>query len=77
MVKIFGGKVGSPEQILKLMKKMCEEHNKPIALSFFAERRYIEEFKSINTFPLFNDSVESVRALRMLRDYWQGREKVS
>jgi acyl-CoA synthetase (NDP forming) len=77
MVEIFGGKVGSPEQILKLMKKMCEEHNKPIALSFFAERRYIEEFKSINTFPLFNDSVESVRALRMLRDYWQGREKVS
>ena len=73
MVKIFGGEVGSPEQMLKLMKKMCEEHNKPIALSFFAERRYIEEFKSINTFPVFNDSVESVRALRMLRDYWQGR----
>jgi acyl-CoA synthetase (NDP forming) len=71
MAKIFGRGVGSPEQILKLMKKMCEESNKPIALSFFAERRYIEEFKSINTFPVFNDSVESVRALGMLRDYWQ------
>ncbi len=73
MVKLFGGKVGSPEQMLNLMKKMCEEHKKPIALSFFAERRYIDEFKSVNTFPVFNDSVESVRALRMLRDYWQGK----
>ena len=74
MVRIFGRGVGSPEQILKLMKKMCEESNKPIALSFFAERRYIEEFKSINTFPVFNDPVESVRALRMLRDYWRMRD---
>ena len=74
MVKIFGGRVGSPEQMLKFIKEMCEKANKPIALSFFAERQYIEEFKRINTFPIFNDSVESVRALRMLRDYWRGRE---
>ncbi|HBF42540.1 MAG TPA: hypothetical protein DDW42_02705 [Desulfobacteraceae bacterium] len=74
MIKIFGGEIGSPEQMLKFTRKMCEESNKPIALSFFAERRYIEEFKSINTFPVFNDSVESVRALRMLRDYWRRKD---
>ena len=74
MIKIFGREIGSPEQMLKLTRKMCEQSNKPIALSFFAERRYIEEFKSINTFPVFNDSVESVRALGMLRDYWRMRD---
>jgi len=77
MVKIFGDETGSPEQMLKLMKKMCEEHNKPVALSFFAERRYIEEFKSVNTFPVFNDPVESVRVLRMLRDYWRGKASIN
>jgi hypothetical protein len=75
MMRLFGDRVGSYEQILKLMKKICEESNKPLALSFFSERRYIEEFKSLKTFPVFNDAVESVRALRMLRDYWKGRNR--
>ena len=71
MIKIFGGEIGSPEQMLKFMRRMSKENNKPIALSFFAERQYIEEFKRLNTFPVFNDPVESVRGLRLLRDYWQ------
>ena len=71
MVKIFGGEIGSPEQMLKFMRRMCKENNKPIALSFFAEKQYIEDFKRLNTFPVFNDPVESVRGLRLLRDYWQ------
>ena len=76
MVKMFGGVIGSPEQMLNFMGKMCKEHNKPIALSFFAERQYIEAFKQLNTFPVFNDPVESVRGLRLLRDYWQKKEAV-
>jgi hypothetical protein len=76
MVKMFGGEIGTPEQMLKFTKKMSKESNKPIVLSFFSERRHIEDFKKLNTFPVFNDPVESVRALRMLRDYWQGREKI-
>ncbi len=75
MVKIFGGGLGSPEQMLNFMRKMCKESNKPIGLSFFAERQYIEEFKRLNTFPVFNDPVESVRGLRLLRDYWQRMER--
>ena len=71
MIKIFGGEIGSPEQMLKFMRRMSKENNKPIALSFFAERQYIEEFKRLNTFPVFNDPVESVRGLHLLRDYWQ------
>jgi acyl-CoA synthetase (NDP forming) len=73
MVKMFGEGIGTPEQMLKFIKKMSKQSNKPITLSFFSERGYIEDFKKINTFPVFNDPVESVRALRMLRDYWQGR----
>ncbi len=71
MARMFGSGTGSPAQMLKFTKKMCKETNKPIALSFFAEKRYIEEFKKLNTFPVFNNPVESVRALRMLRDYWR------
>ncbi len=74
MAKMFGGEIGSPQQMLKFTRNMCEGTGKPIALSFFAERPCIEEFKSINTFPVFNNPVESVRALSMLRDYWRGRE---
>jgi len=75
MVKIFGGGIGSPEQMLKFTKKLCAKNNKPIALSFFAERQHIDDFKGLNIFPVFNDPVESVRGLRLLRDYWQGRER--
>ena len=71
MAKIFGGGIGSPEEVLNFIGKMCKENNKPIALSFFAERQTIEAFKRLNTFPVFNDPVESVRGLRLLRDYWQ------
>jgi hypothetical protein len=59
--------------MLHFAKKMSQEHNKPIALSFFSERRHIEDFKRLKIFPVFNDPVESVRALRLLRDYWRGR----
>ena len=74
IAKIFGGVVGSPEQMLTFLKKLSERTGKPIALSLLAERQHIEEFKRINIFPVFNDPVESVRALRMLRDYWRMRD---
>ncbi len=75
MVKMFGRGIGSPEQMLNFIGKMCKENNKPIALSFLAERQYIEEFKKLNTFPVFNDAVESVRGLGLLRDYWQKKRR--
>jgi len=73
MAEMFGNNMGGPEQVLEFIGKLSEKHKKPIALSFFSERRHIEAFKRINGFPVFNDAVESVRAMRMLRDYWQGR----
>lgn len=69
MADIFGNEIGHPKQMLKFLQGLGQRFNKPIALSFFAERKHIEDFKSINRFPVFNDPVESVRALRMLRDY--------
>ncbi len=74
IAKIFGGVVGSPEQMLTFLKKLCERTGKPIAFSLIAERRYMNEFKRANTFPVFNDPEESVRAMRMLRDYWRGKD---
>lgn len=74
MIKIFGEGIGTPKQILSFIKNMSEGHDKPISISFFAEKRYIEEFKQVGTFPVFNDPVESIRGLRLLRDYWRGRD---
>ena len=74
MARIFGGEVGSPEQMLAFIKKLCNTFNKPIALSFITEKKHIKMFKEINSFPVFNDPLESVRALRMLRDYWRMRD---
>ena len=76
MVKMFGEGIGRPEQMLNFIGKMCKEKNKPIALSFFAERQHIEEFKRLNTFPVFNDPVESVRGLHLLMNYWQKKDTV-
>jgi len=73
LAEMFGNNMGGPEQVLEFIGKLSEQNKKPIALSFFSERRYIEEFKRINGFSVFNDAVESVRAMRMLRDYSQGR----
>jgi len=74
MLKAFSGNIGSPERILEIIKDICERTGKPIALSFHTERSYIEEFKKIGTFPVFNDPVESVRALQMLRNYWRVKD---
>jgi len=71
--RIFNTDVDAPKEILKRLKNISERTGKPIALSFFAERHFIEEFKRIGTFPVFNDPMESVRALRILGDYWRGR----
>ena len=73
MFRLFGNGVGNYEQILQFIEGMSMKFNKPIGLSFFAEREHIEEFKKLNTYPVFNDAVESVRAMRMLRDFWQGK----
>jgi len=69
MAEMFGDGIDNPEPMLRFVKKLSEDAGKPIALSFFAERRYIEQMKAINVFPVFNDPVESVRALGMLKNY--------
>ncbi len=75
LVKMFGGEIGNPEQIPTFIRKMCRKYHKPIALSFLAEKQYIDEFKRVNIFPVFNDPVESIRGLRLLRDYGMRRLK--
>ncbi len=76
IARMFGSEFGRPEQMLKFLKKMCEKTEKPVALSFISDRKYIKEFKKINTYPVFNNPEESVLALRMLRDYWYGKEQL-
>lgn len=73
MVTMFGRGIGTPEQIMMFLRSLCEESKKPIAVSLIAEAEYLEKFKKAGAFPVFDDPAESVRALRMLRDYWRGR----
>jgi hypothetical protein len=61
------------EPLLNGFKQLCLQHRKPIAVSFFAEKRYVEDFKRMDKFPVFTNPEESVRALGMLRDYRRRR----
>ncbi|MBW1783983.1 MAG: CoA-binding protein [Deltaproteobacteria bacterium] len=76
MTKIFGAEIGSPEQMVKFAKGISRKNNKPVALSFFSERRHLEAFNKLKIFPVFNDPVESVFALRLLRDYGLGKDRI-
>lgn len=69
MMRMFRGRVGTPEQILSFFEQLCTKAEKPIALSFFGRRKEVEELQRANLFPVFNDAMESVRALRMLREH--------
>ncbi len=71
--KMFGSEGDFRGPMLEVLRGVTEMMGKPIALSFFAEKRYVEEFKTMDSLPVFDDPVQSVRALRMVRDYWRGR----
>ncbi|MBL0712451.1 MAG: CoA-binding protein [Desulfosarcina sp.] len=73
IAKMIGKETAEPGKFLDIFEQISNDAGKPIGLSFFAERRQIEQLKALNTFPVFNDPVESVLALRMLRDYSQKR----
>ena len=57
------------QMMLTLTKQICEKARKPIGLSFFAEKKYIDKINSAGIFPVFNSPVESVQGFSMLRDY--------
>ena len=65
--RIFGRKIGTPEQILRFLKDIANKKNKPIALSLFASKTEIREFKRLGIFPVFDDPVDGIQALRILR----------
>jgi acetyltransferase len=69
MMRMLRGGVGSPAQILTFFKQLCASAGKPIALSFFGRREQVEELQSMGVFPVFNDAMESVRAMRMLLEH--------
>ncbi len=73
MFELLNAEIGAAEQILESIKNICKRTGKPITLSLFAERHYTEEFKKTGIFPVFNDPEESVRALRMSRNYRRGK----
>ena len=73
MITLFGRGMGNPEQIASFFKYLCEESKKPVAVSVVCERQYLDEFKQTGIFPVFNDPIECIRALRALKDYWHGR----
>ena len=69
MMRMFRGGVGTPEQILTFFERLCASSGKPIALSFFGRREQVEELQRTGVFPVFNDPMESVRAMRMLLEH--------
>jgi acetyltransferase len=66
MMRMLRGGIGTPEQILTFFRQLSASAGKPIALSFFGRREKVEELQRVGVFPVFNDAMESVRAMRML-----------
>ena len=73
IAKLFGQGKDRIQEMLDFLDVTMNACKKPIALSFLSERRYIEEYKKISPFPVFNDPVESIQALRKNRNYWKRR----
>jgi acyl-CoA synthetase (NDP forming) len=73
IAKLLGQGSDNTQQLLDFLERTMSACNKPIALSFLSERQYVEEYKKISPFPVFNDPVESVQALRKNRNYWKAR----
>ena len=76
ITKMFGGEGDFIEMMLTLTKQICEKARKPIGLSFFAEKKYIDKINSAGIFPVFNSPVESVQGFSMLRDYWRAKNRL-
>ncbi len=75
IARMLGQEINQPGILLDFIKQISITAEKPIALSFFAERKYIEQLKAENTYPVFNTPEESVLALKILRDYELGQER--
>ena len=71
MMRMLRGGVGTPEQILTFFEHLCVDTGKPIALSLFGRREKVEELQRTALFPVVNDAMESVRAMRMLLEHGQ------
>jgi acyl-CoA synthetase (NDP forming) len=73
IAKLLGQGTDNTRQLLDFLAGTMNACNKPIALSFLSERQYVKAYKKISPFPVFNDPVESVQALRKNLDYWKAR----
>ncbi len=69
MVRMIDVEFSRPGMLLKSIRTISHEEGKPIGLSFFTERVNIEQLKADNSYPVFNDTLESIQALSLLRDY--------
>ncbi len=74
LTALFSNGVNNPRPLLNFMKGMCDKYKKPISLSFLGVGETIEGMKNTNLFPVFDSPDESVRALRILRNYWRNRD---
>jgi acetyltransferase len=73
IAKLLGHGDDNTQQLLDFLDGTMKACNKPIALSFLSERHYVEEYKTMSPFPVFNDPVQSVQGLRTNRNYWKKR----
>lgn len=74
MARMLGKEITKPDKLLDLFQNLSCKSGKPIGLSFFGERRHIEQLKALNTFPVFSDPDESAFALKMLGEYSRRRQ---
>jgi acetyltransferase len=74
MAKLLGQAPDTDEGFGNTMD-LSREFDKPIALSFFTQRKHVDGLRERLALPVFDDAVQSVRAMRFLRDFTRSREK--
>jgi len=51
------------------------EHDKPIAISFFTQKQFVDGLSGRFSVPIYDDAVDSVRAMAFLRDFTLAKQK--
>jgi len=64
-------------QVFQRVLDFSVKYDKPIAFSFFTEKKHLEHLKDLLSFPIFDDAVQSVRGMKLLREFTRSKEKAA
>lgn len=78
MFDITGGFHNHPERpFIVEVEALAAKYDKPVALTFSADRPFFEQLKQQSRYPAFTFASDAVKGLAAQRDYWRARQRAS